>query len=67
MPESISNLLTAAQVSRELHLPNSQISRAIRAGRVRPDFQTTTTYLFRRESVPRVAAKLTKNNHTTTT
>ena len=66
MPESISNLLTAAEVSRELHLPNSQISRAIRAGRVRPDFQSGSTYLFRRESVPRVAAKLSKPQTTTT-
>ncbi len=65
MPESISNLLTAAEVSRELHLPNSQISRAIRAGRVLPDFQSGTTYLFRRESVPRVAAKLINKNTTT--
>jgi hypothetical protein len=60
-------LLTAAEVCRELHIPGSTLSRAVKAGTVTPDARCGHVQLFNPASVPAIAVKLNIPNRTTTT
>jgi len=59
------SLITAAEVCRELHIPGSVLSRAVKAGVVAPDARAGRLQLFRPESVKRIADKITKPQTTT--
>jgi hypothetical protein len=56
--------ITAAEVCRELHIPGSVLSRAVKAGVVAPDARAGRLQLFKPESVSRISAKLTTKNTT---
>ena len=59
------SLITAAEVCRELHIPGSVLSRAVKAGVVAPDARAGRLQLFKPQNVAAIADTLNKPKSTT--